>query len=265
MLAKFFTMKRKLLFLAFGLTAVFGLNAQSIGLTNTNNQSIVDDTLIFWHAVDTTQFNLDFKHENLVTVTNNSSNTMNIDLIREELSFIPGTGDYFCWGTQCFNEVAAGSNPTWIANDPVNTAPNATAGGIGFSIYFAHKNTKVGEALHKFTFTDLLSTPAIQSSLFVRWSLSYLTTVDEIALNKSYQLYPNPAEDQFTVDFDQSLAGANNQVLVFNLLGEEMARTQVAAGQGKLTMQTANLAAGVYFVNLVVDGKMIATKKLTIR
>lgn len=256
-------MKKHILLYLF-LGAFTFTQAQNIELKNSSGASMIGDTLVFWHALDTSQFELDYYHKDIVTVVNGSTDTMMVDLIRSEINIIPNTGDYYCWGTQCFGEVNAGSKPVWVANDPVKTAPGDTAGGIGFSVYFAHKNSEVGEAKYQYEFYDQ-NNANYRASFYIRYSISYLTSIDEKALNKSFSVFPNPAQDAVQIKFDANLASSNMQVRMYNLIGEEVFKQNLSSGQGNVMLNTADLPAGVYFVNLISDGKMMATKKLTVQ
>ncbi len=257
-------MKKTLLLLLMACTFSFA-NAQLIQLTDTAGNDLSGDTLVFWNALDTTTFQSDYYYGNTVLVTNTSpSDTMLIDLIRTEMEIIPGTGDYYCWGSLCFGEQTAGVLPVWKAGDPVKTAPGATAGGIGFSVYFAHKNNKVGSAKYKYEFVDD-NNALNKNAFYIRFSISYLTSVDEKALNSSFSIFPNPAEENTTVKFDGSLLKGNSQVRIYNLLGEEVLTQTLRAGQESILVSTSELSSGIYFVNLVNNGKMLASKKLTVK
>lgn len=170
-------MKKALLLLMIVSTS-FLAKSQAIELLDANGNSVIGDTLVFNHLYDTTVFNSDFEHKNLYVIVNNSSGTMNIDLVRTEIMAVPGTGDYFCWGTQCLGERQAGSKVVWTANDPVITAAGDTAGGIGFSHYFAHHN-KFGNALYKFTYVDQ-NNPSNSASIYFKYQLRVSSAPIEI-------------------------------------------------------------------------------------
>lgn len=398
-------MKKIILFTLFiGLT--YWSHAQ-IRLYNASGVEISGDTLIFDHAIDTTAFNFDIEHKNIVVPVNESTDTMDIDVIREEITTIPGTGDYYCWGTQCFGEIAAGSRPSWKANDPVITPPDSTAGGIGFAVYLSNKN-KLGKALYKYTFVNdrdsreqaflyvrynlhdeslsvknddgdkLTTNPSIfwnaidttnpvsyyayrdfaniknntsfpikialsiqeqsvmsnisdsiiwngvsypktnsgqtnrsfndtlilnpdqsvndaiqifyfpnnlvaessyrytlnmisqdlgtkQVSFDIRFSTSYLTGLSDASFNKNYRLYPNPASDLFVASFETKFSNANHMINIYNLVGEKVFESNISSGANQIEVATSDLKAGVYFVNILSDGKLLGSKKLIIR
>ncbi len=399
-------MKKSILFLSFILTLGF-VKAQ-IGLFDKHGNNIEGDTLVFDHLLDTSTFNLDFEHKELVTPINFSTDTMVVDVIREEIMAISGTGDYYCWGTQCFGEVSAGSRQIWKANDAVITAPDSSAGGIGFAIYLAHHN-KLGEALYKYTFINDLDQQE-KASLYVKYNVyaeelsltdnngsslknqiypvwraidttnrvdyfefkdfvnlknntgqlmkltlsrdeinvlsnvadsivwnnvnysktasgqmtsrsfndtlflmpnqstttsslkvyyfandkvgeslyrfnlkidggsmapssipfefkigtSYLTGIDESKFQNGFELYPNPAENVVSASFGEQFADADNQIQVYDLLGKRVFGHNLNVGENKIDIETSDFDSGVYFVNILSNGKVIGSKKLIV-
>ena len=95
-------MRKNLLFIA-SLLVFSAAGAQSIRLLNDLGNVVNDDTITFTHYMDTAITQADFKHDEFVAVVNNSAtDTMNIDLTRNEIDFIPSSADYFCWGTNAY-------------------------------------------------------------------------------------------------------------------------------------------------------------------
>ncbi len=161
---------RKKLLSVFLVSMSCALSAQSIQLRDTSNNVLNNDTITFTHYLDNNIFQSDFKHEEFIAVRNNSAtDSMNIDLTRTEIEIIPGSGDYYCWGTQCLLERQAGNTPVWVANDPVKTGPMSDAGGLAPLAIYLSPNTFHGTALLKYTFTDLDNPRVNEASLYVRW------------------------------------------------------------------------------------------------
>ncbi len=78
-------------------------------------------------------------------------------------------------------------------------------------------------------------------------------------------VYPNPANGSTNVSFNLKQAG-NVAVSITNLLGQTVATVnpgKMAAGSNNVSLNLSNIKAGVYFVNVSVDG-VNTTKKLTV-
>jgi hypothetical protein len=78
-------------------------------------------------------------------------------------------------------------------------------------------------------------------------------------------LYPNPANGSTNVNFDLKKSG-NVKISIVNIVGQEVRGVDagfLAAGNNTLALDLNSLNAGVYFVNINVDG-VTSTKKLTV-
>jgi type IX secretion system substrate protein len=82
----------------------------------------------------------------------------------------------------------------------------------------------------------------------------------------SFDVFPNPSEGHLNIEF--SLPG-NKKVAVelFNSLGQKMDVTSTLEGvKGKNTVQLdlSNLPEGIYFAELMIDGKIAGTKRVVV-
>ncbi|TRZ51242.1 T9SS C-terminal target domain-containing protein [bacterium] len=79
------------------------------------------------------------------------------------------------------------------------------------------------------------------------------------------QNYPNPFNPTTTIEFDLPKAG-NVTLKIFDITGREVAREisglSLRAGNYKVNFNGSMLSSGVYFYSLVLDGKIIDTKKM---
>lgn len=102
----------------------------------------------------------------------------------------------------------------------------------------------------------------IQSGFFLT---SLNVGVAENDLVSISSVYPNPANGSTNVSFNLKQAG-NVAVNITNLLGQTVATVnpgKLAAGSNNVSLNLSNIKAGVYFVNVSVDG-VSTTKKLTV-
>ncbi len=73
--------------------------------------------------------------------------------------------------------------------------------------------------------------------------MDWTTDVEEIADNQKLEIYPNPTSNQLTIE-----GTAINQVVVFNLMGQEVLRQSVNAD--KVVVALGALPEGTYFVRI---------------
>lgn len=76
------------------------------------------------------------------------------------------------------------------------------------------------------------------------------------------QVYPNPAQDSFTIEFQNSLTKMT-ELTVTSMTGEVAFRTELEAGVNSYTVATTGLSAGMYMVNLY-NGNALQVKRLLI-
>jgi hypothetical protein len=162
---------RSLIFLGFILANNF-LSAQNIQIYDKKDQLVNNDTFVFNVAIDTLAFFAgDFEKKDFAFIVNNSSSSMTIRLERIEISPIPNTFDYLCWGNTCFNKVKAFSQPVWDVNDEINVAPGDTAGGFGLVVYLDHQK-QTGQALYKYRFYNK-NNPLDTATIYVKYLVDF--------------------------------------------------------------------------------------------
>lgn len=256
-------MKRILLF-AISIFTTVAVFAQ-VSLYNDNSENIEGDTITFTHAIDTTSPFPFFEHKQFVNVVNETNGNIVIRVRREEESIIQGTEDYFCWNV-CYNAVPAGNRPVWESPDVVDFAPGDTATGDNDLSVYIVANNKTGEALYKYTFVDTSDVLGLDDkSIYIKYNLSYLTSIKEKQTNQvSFSLYPNPANDMVTLDFDKGL-NQNLSIEVKDILGKQIETVAVNSSAKKLQLDLSAYSKGIYFISVLNNQQIIKTKKLIVK
>jgi len=85
-------------------------------------------------------------------------------------------------------------------------------------------------------------------------SLASTVSVDEFALS-GVNIYPNPATNSISIDLQNA---APHQISVINSFGQKLVEEKSA--QEKTMIQLANLAAGVYYIEVVLGNKTFRQK-----
>lgn len=255
---------RKLLFYSVLFLITSSLYAQ-LGVYNSEtSENMVGDTITFWHAIDTTSPYPYYEHKGFVNVINESNDTIGVRVQREEIDYIDGTFDYFCWGV-CHDTVRAGTRKTWAPPVVVTMDPGDTAiGDNDLSVYLKPEN-KVGEALYKYTFVDTSNLLPTGPSIYIRFSLTYLTSIGEHKnTNVSFNLYPNPANNQVTLDFDKGF-NQNLSIEIKDILGKQIETLAVNASAKKLKLDLSSYSKGIYFISVLDNQQRVKTKKLIVK
>ncbi len=78
-------------------------------------------------------------------------------------------------------------------------------------------------------------------------------------------VYPNPASDFAELDYTVQSSVRDAKVIIYNVLGSPVAEYVLDKNDRKLRINTREMPTSVYFYQLAVDGKKVATKKMLVR
>jgi hypothetical protein len=78
-------------------------------------------------------------------------------------------------------------------------------------------------------------------------------------------IYPNPASEFAELDYSIQNSVRDAKVIFYNVLGSQVAEFVLDKSDRKLRINTREMPTGVYFYQLAVDGKKVATKKMLVR
>lgn len=191
-------------------------------------------------------------------VVNTGSQPLDVKVARKVISEVMGSENNFCWGPTCYPPftsvsidqviINAGATNTSFIGDYV---PNGMSGVTTIRYSFFTANNP--DSVHVIVRYD--ATAALLSN---RKELN--SNVVSIGLPK-----PNPANDLTSIDFNLPANSKNNKLRIFNAIGGLVKEVSLTQKQGTAIITTSNLANGVYFYTLQVDGRSVETKKLIVR
>ncbi|MDQ6476730.1 T9SS type A sorting domain-containing protein [Dyadobacter sp. LHD-138] len=78
-------------------------------------------------------------------------------------------------------------------------------------------------------------------------------------------IYPNPASEYAEVDYAMSSEIRDAKLIFYNVLGSQMQEYSLSKNESKLRINTREMSTGLYFYQLALDGKKVATKKMLVR
>lgn len=89
-----------------------------------------------------------------------------------------------------------------------------------------------------------------------------LYTSDRITVSN---VYPNPASDFAELDYSVQGSIRDAKIIIYNVLGSPVAEYTLDKNDRKLRINTREMPTSVYFYQLALDGKKVATKKMLVR
>jgi len=167
---------------------------------------------------------------------------------------------------------------TWT--DPVDIVANTDVFDIAAEFAFPSIARKVDDNIHMIYQRDFTPGSAVSldntnlheygSNDIVYYSLS--KGITDVSINKveknvlALTLVPNPANETVSLSFEVAVLG-NLNVSISNILGQnvlDVVNSNALPGKQSLTINTGDLANGIYIVN-VINGNQKSSKKLVVK
>ena len=186
-------------------------------------------------------------------VRNNTQEPMRVLIEKEVIQDLEGVMNTFCWG-MCFG-------PDVIVSPDANEVPAGDINTDELSFHALYNEDVFGDVIVKY-YAYEERTPEQRVSIVVRFRKSGVGVAENVA--SFGHAYPNPAS--LVVHFDYELSASNTvSVSVYNLLGQEVLNQNLNSLQGQVTISVADLNEGIYFCNLVVNGRAVKTEKFVVK
>lgn len=242
-------MKKAFLALAL-IVSVMALSAQSYTVTDPDGTVVESGATynVFGLGNDWGELSIEFN------VTANE----NVRLIGEKVenNVIEGTSNYFCWG-QCLS-------PTIFISDPFQMEPQQSE---VFSMHFIADDYMTVLSMEQ-SMTYYLYEPSNPDDKFVinvifKYSMDGVNDIN--AVEEFSNAYPMPASS--VVNFDYSFNSSVNSAMIaiYNMMGQEVMRSEISGMSGRHSLNISDLADGVYFYSLIVNGVVEKSNKLIVR
>lgn len=78
-------------------------------------------------------------------------------------------------------------------------------------------------------------------------------------------IYPNPANDFAVLDYSLRSSNKEAKVTFLNILGGTVGEYKLDSFDNNIRIRTDSWDNGIYFYQLIIEGKKVATKKLLVR
>jgi hypothetical protein len=186
-------------------------------------------------------------------LVNNSSQTLNVICERVSRQMAPLHYSYFCM-TICYD------TSVWISPSPLTIGPNASVnnfeGWVG-----AQNSAGIDTVTYKFYDMNGLSDTLV---LTFTYEFTATSGINELASKYAFNITgANPANTQTSVSYSVPQQ-KDARVIVSNLLGSKVSEIKLNTKMNSMTFSVADLNSGVYVYSLMIDGRIVSSKKLII-
>jgi len=242
-------MKKLFLFIYFASIITFIGYSQSLSLLDTLGNPLANNSNFTKSGTPS-----DDEMVALVYVKNNTQQPLSVKVKKVELSLVDGTINMFCWGLCFAPQVYVSPDSIMIDGDSVNRTD--------FSGHYIPSSYK-GVSVIRYVFFNTANT---NDSVCVNISYSAFPLGISNAQGSAVlsNAYPNPANSNVSFNFNVT-GSENNSIVIRNILGSVVSAMTLSGNSGKITIDTGDLAEGVYFCSLLINGESTITRKLIIK
>jgi len=172
---------------------------------------------------------------------------------------------YFCTGTLCYSPQTAlvwyptGASQLIAASSVLPNGP----GTYGIAAHYDACPTVCQDFFVKYQLYNTL----VGSSDTAVVTIKYVCT--PAGLNENSQeafltAFPNPANSFVNINYEVKDAYKSGKIILYDMLGKEVRAISISDQQGLTRLSLSDLMTGIYFYSIVLDNKVVATKKLIV-
>lgn len=195
-----------------------------------------------------------------VDVQNVSGETLNLRVTSTVVSIVSGADYRFCWGPTCYNwttgDFTSPDNDALI----VEMAPDE----ISNTFYTDYRpDGNEGTSTINYCWFDN-DDPSIESCFTLDWQTEPLG-IEEFGVKAEIsEISPNPVTGTASIAYNVMGSFDKAQVQIYSLVGELVQDVNINSPLGLLMVSADDYNAGIYFVNVIVDGRIHSTKKMVV-
>ena len=246
-------MKKTLLTIALSLFVAVLVNAQTLSLSH--NGVMLGDTVTVWVDPLASTY-VDFE----MAIHNNTDNGMNVQVAKQTVTALAENQYLFCLGVACYPPTVDSCGDDVYEFVPAGGASEQKQFKITYNTY-----ELLGIAMVKYNAYNK-DNPADSVNIYVKY-FAYPEGIAEEAMHGGSisEIYPNPASNSVTLDYQFTNEVRSAQVRVSNLLGSVVKESELQVNSNKAKLDISNLENGIYFYSVIVNGDVYKTKKLIVR
>lgn len=240
-------MKKIILFSCVLLLMFLTGRAQNLTLSN-NDGIFLNDSSIFMQG-DTGSLLVIHMY-----ITNNAATDLEVKVRKRYISVIPDSEPTICWAGGCTDVGTFVSDPQTL-----------TAGLTDSTSFTADYDSKGHSGTSVVVYTFFNTNNVYDTVCFIAHFTCNLTGIEDNANNGTISLaYPNPSNKATYINYTLSETDYNAKVVVSDMIGNEIKEIPVAEKEGKVRIDTYDMAEGIYFYSFILNNKIYYTKKLVV-
>lgn len=189
-----------------------------------------------------------------ITVSNLTNSTLEVKVSRQVMSSTQGTINYFCW-TACYG------SQTSVSPQSKSLAPQQVDNN-SFEVHFDNLEIEPANATIKYcAFVE--TNPSDSACTIVNYSVGTTSVLDNLSTNYFSDFHPNPTSSTAFLDYSLNYSDVA-EIVVTDMLGNVIRKENISNQSGTLKFDVSDTKAGLYFVNILVNGELKTIKRLVV-
>lgn len=186
-------------------------------------------------------------------VENVTSQSVEVKVLAQEISVVPGTLNYYCW-ERCYEP--------GVLLSPTSLTIGANQQVTNFYGDYVPQGQS-GTSVIKYCFFNVANQTDSVCGI-VRFSANPVGVGEIAGAGRTgvSKAFPNPASSDLNIDY--YVDGGSGRIDIYSMLGVRVKTVNLQGQQGRLQLSVAGLPAGMYLYRLIVNGQEMQTKRFNI-
>ena len=185
-----------------------------------------------------------------LTITNNSTNALDIHCEKVIIDTALGTQNYFCWGEECYG-------PSQYVSSSFNNLNPGESDNIDFGGYY-NAFCSNAPATIRYCFYPV-SNPGDRTCIDITYN-GNLTSFSTLKSN-SFSIYPNPSNDIINISLSEDEI---KEIIIFNVYGEKITQKNLIV-ESNLKVDLSDYSNGTYFIVAINNDLSKTVKKFILQ
>ena len=185
-----------------------------------------------------------------LTITNNSTNALDIHCEKVIIDTALGTQNYFCWGEECYG-------PSQYVSSSFNNLNPGESDNIDFGGYY-NAFCSNAPATIRYCFYPV-SNPSDRTCIDITYN-GNLTSFSTLKSN-SFSIYPNPSNDIINISLSKDEI---KEIIIFNVYGEKITQKNLIV-ESNLKVDLSDYSNGTYFIVAINNDLSKTVKKFILQ